>query len=104
MVVVAITQNFVIEHAITEALHHLELEALIREEEAAQKSEAKEEAVAGISVEELASFTLSDMVEVVEDDYDDDYEDEDRDEDFSPGVSVLTPDAGKIRFAEDIVG
>jgi len=79
------------------------LEALIREEEAAQKSEAKEEAVAGISVEELASFTLSDMVEV-EDDYDDDYEDEDRDEDFSPGVSVLTPDAGKIRFAEDIVG
>jgi N utilization substance protein A len=79
------------------------LEALIQEEAASQKSEAKEEATAGISVEELASFTLGDMVEV-EDDYDDDYEEEDRDQDFSPEVSVLTPDAGKIRFAEDIVG
>ena len=79
------------------------LEALVQEESASQKSEAKEEATAGISVEELASFTLGDMVEV-EDDYDDDYEEEDRDQDFSPEVSVLTPDAGKIRFAEDIVG
>jgi transcription termination/antitermination protein NusA len=79
------------------------LEALIQEEATSQKSEAKEEATAGISVEELASFTLGDMVEV-EDDYDDDYEEEDRDQDFSPEVSVLTPDAGKIRFAEDIVG
>jgi transcription termination/antitermination protein NusA len=79
------------------------LEALIQEEAASQKSEAKEEATAGISVEELASFTLGNMVEV-EDDYDDDYEEEDRDQDFSPEVSVLTPDAGKIRFAEDIVG
>jgi N utilization substance protein A len=76
------------------------LEALIREEAAAQKSEAKEEAVAGISVEELASFTLGDVVEV--EDYEDE-EEEDRD-DFFPESPVLTPDAGKIRFAEDIVG
>jgi transcription termination/antitermination protein NusA len=74
------------------------LEALIQEEAAAQKSESKEEAAAGISVEELASFTLGDVVEA--EDYED--EEEDTDNDFSP--SVLTPDAGKIRFAEDIVG
>jgi N utilization substance protein A len=77
------------------------LEALIREEAAAQKSEAKEEIATGISVEELASFTLGDVVEV-EDDYEDDYEDDEKD--FLPESPVLTPDAGKIRFAEDIVG
>jgi N utilization substance protein A len=76
------------------------LEALIQEEAAAQKSEAKEEAAAGISVEELASFSLGDVVEV--EDYEDE-EEEDRD-DFFPESPVLTPDAGKIRFAEDIVG
>jgi N utilization substance protein A len=78
------------------------LEALIQEEAAAQKSEAKEEAAAGISVEELASFTLGDVVEV--EDYEDEDEEEERDNDFFPESPVLTPDAGKIRFAEDIVG
>jgi uncharacterized protein (DUF362 family) len=37
MVAVAITQNSVIEQAITEALHHLELEALIRGKRVAVK-------------------------------------------------------------------
>jgi uncharacterized protein (DUF362 family) len=37
MAVVAITQNFVIEQAITEALHHLELEALMRGKRVAVK-------------------------------------------------------------------
>jgi hypothetical protein len=37
MVVVAITQNFVIEQAITEALRHLELEALMRGKRVAVK-------------------------------------------------------------------
>jgi N utilization substance protein A len=80
------------------------LEALIREEAAAQKSEAKEEIATGISVEELASFTLGDMVEDDYDDDEDEYEDEEKDRDFFPKSPVLTPDAGKIRFAEDIVG
>jgi N utilization substance protein A len=73
------------------------LEALLREEEAEQESTAEEtEPVTGLSVEELASFTLEDVEE--------DYEDEDEEEDFQPEIPVLTPDAGKIRFAEDIVG
>jgi hypothetical protein len=37
MVVVAITQNSVIEQALTEVLHHLEVEALIQGKQAAVK-------------------------------------------------------------------
>ena len=77
------------------------LEALIREEE---QTATPVEAVAeeGLSVEDLGAFTLDD-VELSDDDEDDD-------EDFDEGdlgeiadLGVLIPDAGKIRFAEDIV-
>ena len=76
------------------------LEALIREEEHQEPSVVADEppATEGISVEDLSEFTLDD-VELA----DDDDEEEDStvpDLDDSP---VLIPDAGKIRFAEDIV-
>ena len=70
------------------------LEALIRDEEEAQQS--TEESEETLSVDDLASFTLDDVIE-----------DEEEEEDFFPElpeVPILTPDAGKIRFAEDIVG
>ena len=77
------------------------LEALIQEEEEATReieAEAPEEVAAGFSVEELESFTLED-VGLLEEDYDGPAEDSE----LSPLVPVLTPDAGKIRFAEDLV-
>ncbi len=72
------------------------LEALIQEEEAV--SSVTEEAAASISVEDLASFTLEEVF--------DDEEEEEGEEFFPelPEVPILTPDAGKIRFAEDLVG
>ena len=81
------------------------LEELIREEELLNSVAAEEEADAeeedagvGISVEDLDSFTLEDMPIL------DDEEDEPDDEPLDFGeLPVLTPDAGKIRFAEDIV-
>ena len=102
------------------------LEALIAEEEAAAAVAAAEIAAAapilepapapepeptpepapvGISVDALESFTLDD---VIEDDADYDAEDEPEPEDdlgdLLPDLPTLAPDAGKIRFAEDIVG
>ena len=59
------------------------------------------EAAAGISVEDLGSFTLNDLQA--------DDEEEPEEEEFDEALPVLaempvlTPDAGKIRFAEDIV-
>ena len=83
------------------------LEALIREEEEQLQQQREEEtaedtsdASVGISVEDLDSFTLDEITVLdVED------EDEEPDEDplEFPEMPVLTPDAGKIRFAEDIV-
>ena len=70
------------------------LEALIRDEE--ETRQATEESEETLSVDDLASFTLDDVIE-----------DEEEEEDFFPElpeVPILTPDAGKIRFAEDIVG
>lgn len=73
------------------------LEALIREEEA-EKATGEEEASVGLSVDELESFTLEDVEE-------EDFEDEELDDDsLIPEPTVLTPDAGLIRFAEDLVG
>ena len=81
------------------------LEALIREEDAQQQiQQAAAESLdisVGISVDDLESFTLEDVpVADVE-------EDDDEEEDDAPfdvvEMPVLTPDAGKIRFAEDIV-
>ena len=80
------------------------LEALIREEEFVSETTAsldaptEEDASVGISVDDLDSFTLEDM------DILDDEEDEVEEEPLDLAeLPVLTPDAGKIRFAEDIV-
>ncbi len=83
------------------------LEALIREEEDQVQQQGEEVAAEssdgsmGLSVEELDAFTISEIAVL-------DSDDEDEDElDDSPlefnETPVLTPDAGKIRFAEDIV-
>ena len=82
------------------------LEALIREEEEAPqeaKAEALEEPAASFSVDDLETFILDD-VDI--EDLDGEEEEEDAaavDLELLPEVLVLTPDAGKIRFAEDIV-
>ena len=82
------------------------LDALIREEEAQNlqsRQDAVEEtpdAVVGISVEDLDSFTLDEAPAADEADDDEEAADETLDIIEMP---VLTPDAGKIRFAEDIV-
>lgn len=71
------------------------LEALIRDEE--EESQGTEEEGESLSVDELASFTLDDVLEEDE---------EEEEEEFFPDlpeVPILTPDAGKIRFAEDLV-
>jgi N utilization substance protein A len=73
------------------------LEALIRDDEEGEDTNAEEGDT--ISVDDLASFTLD---EVMEED-----EEEAAEEEFFPElpeVPILTPDAGKIRFAEDLVG
>jgi N utilization substance protein A len=86
------------------------LEALIREEENQVQQQQDEEATqqtagasVGLSVDDLDSFTL-DEISVV--DVDDEEEDDDLEEEPPLEITempVLTPDAGKIRFAEDIV-
>ena len=85
------------------------LEALMAEEEAA--AAAAPEPVAtddalGLSVDALDSLTIDDVVEEFEED-----EEEEEEEEADPemaellaGLPNLAPDAGKIRFAEDIVG
>lgn len=83
------------------------LEALINEEEQAQQAAAQLQTAteSGFSVEDLESFTLGDS-ELVDDE--DGEEEGDRelaadDLELVPSLSVVIPDAGKIRFAEDIV-
>jgi N utilization substance protein A len=80
------------------------LEALIRDEELLKQDEVEaasvtSEAEVGISVDDLNSFTL-DEVDVMDDDDEEEPDIEPLDFEVMP---VLTPDAGKIRFAEDIV-
>ena len=76
------------------------LEALIREEEHQEPSVVADEPLAteGISVEDLSEFTLDDF-ELA----DDDDEEEDSTVPDLDDLPVMIPDAGKIRFAEDIV-
>ena len=80
------------------------LEELIREEELLKQNEAEMEPVetvaeVGLSVDDLDSFTLDDMTII-----DEEEDEEPEDDGLSFGdLPVLTPDAGKIRFAEDIV-
>ncbi len=82
------------------------LEELIREEEEQQQQRSEEatqetsDASMGISVDDLDSFTLDELPVMDVDDEDDDLDDEPLEFTEMP---VLTPDAGKIRFAEDIV-
>ena len=81
------------------------LEALIREEEEASKVAAAEEvAPVGLSVEELASFTLDEVEEGFDDEEEEEPEFDEGPEILPTDMPVLTPDAGKIRFAEDLVG
>ena len=82
------------------------LEALIAEEEATAvtASDAGAQPV-GLSVEALENLTIDDVI--VEDDDEELEDDEPVEEDIADllaGLPNLAPDAGKIRFAEDIVG
>ena len=78
------------------------LEALIREEEdAAPAVAAAGTETGGLSVEELQAFTLDD-VEPLEADEEDE-EDELPEMPALPDLAALAPDAGKIRFAEDLI-
>ena len=82
------------------------LEALIRQEEQEQEQDIAAGPVGsvelpgteGISVEDLSAFTLDDVEVSEDDDESDDSELSDLDD-----LPVMIPDAGKIRFAEDIV-
>ena len=80
------------------------LEALIREEEPQEPVEETPEPAAaeGLSVEDLGAFTIDDVELSEEDDYEDEEDEEGELPDFED-LPVLIPDAGKIRFAEDIV-
>ena len=86
------------------------LEALIREEEGKETQEAVAagaEASPSFSVDDLDSFTLGD-VGTIEDEDDDEAEEDGEDElvlvpDVAPAMAIVTPDAGKIRFAEDLM-
>ncbi len=80
------------------------LAELIREEEILKHTEPQDgpvETVAevGLSVDDLDTFTLDEVA--IEDEEEEDEEPEEA-PDFGD-LPVLTPDAGKIRFAEDIV-
>ena len=77
------------------------LDALILEEESsAPVSEDGDEAPVSFSVEDLETFTLED-VDVLDDDEEE--EEEEGEVILLPESPVLTPGAGVIRFAEDIV-
>ncbi|MCS5658431.1 MAG: transcription termination factor NusA [Dehalococcoidia bacterium] len=84
------------------------LEALIREEEGKEPQEAVAagaEASPSFSVDDLDSFTLGDVGTI---DDDDEAEEDGEDElvlvpDVAPAMAIVTPDAGKIRFAEDLM-
>ena len=80
------------------------LEALIQEEEEQASIEAVTEPASaeGLSVEDLGAFTIDD-VELSEDDEEDEEEEEEGELPELDDLPVLIPDAGKIRFAEDIV-
>jgi len=81
------------------------LAALIQEEEDQAPTDATAEPATAesLSVEDLGAFTIDD-VELSDDEEDEEEEDEDEGElPRFDDLPVLIPDAGKIRFAEDIV-
>ena len=87
------------------------LEALMAEEEAAAAAAelvAADDESVGLSVDALESLTIDDVVEEFDED-EEEFEDDDEEADpemaeLLAGLPNLAPDAGKIRFAEDIVG
>ena len=87
------------------------LEALMAEEEAAAAAAelvAADDESVGLSVDALESLTIDDVVEEFDED-EEEFEDEEEEADpemaeLLAGLPNLAPDAGKIRFAEDIVG
>ena len=92
------------EEAVQEALDEDSiLEALIREEEEQAAQSAETAGVEGLSVEDLGAFTLDDVELSDDDEEEDEEEEEEGDLGDIVDVPVLIPDAGKIRFAEDIV-
>jgi N utilization substance protein A len=81
------------------------LEALIKEEDGdirlvEDKNDDEGAVSSGLSVDELAVFTLDE----VENELEGDPDEEEELEDVPLLVPLLTPDAGKIRFAEDLMG
>ena len=90
--------------------------ALLAEEQAAAAAAATAESAAddsGFSVESLEGLTIADVIEEpvnleaeLEEDEDEEEEDilDEEVSDLLAGLPNLAPDAGKIRFAEDIVG
>lgn len=84
------------------------LEALMAEEEAAAAAApAAVDETVGLSVDALESLTIDDVVEELEDEEEFEDEEEEADPEMAEllaGLPNLAPDAGKIRFAEDIVG
>jgi len=90
------------------------LEALIREEEGKETQEAVAAGAAAspsFSVDDLDSFTLGDVGTIEDEDEDEDEDEAEEDgedelvlvPDVAPAMAIVTPDAGKIRFAEDLM-
>ena len=84
------------------------LDALIAEEEAAALEAPTAEEAVGLSVDALETLTLDDVVDEFDEDEEEFEEDEEEADpemaELLAGLPNLAPDAGKIRFAEDIVG
>ena len=81
------------------------LEALIREEEDQEPLIESDERTAteSISVDDLSAFTLDDVELADQNDEEEEEEGEDGEIPDLDDLPVMIPDAGKIRFAEDIV-
>lgn len=85
---------------------------LLAEEEAAALTAVEEEPepeaeTVGLSVDALENLTIDDVIEEEDEVDDEEFDDEELDEEMQEllaGLPDLSPDAGKIRFAEDIVG
>ena len=81
------------------------LESLIREEEEAAPTVAAGtgQETGGLSVEELQAFTLDDVEPLDDDEDEEDFLPELPELPALPDLAALAPDAGKIRFAEDLI-
>ncbi len=111
------TESAVVEAvaAPVEAEPEIDEDALLDALIAAEESAAVEPAIAaanqpagvGLSVDALDDLTIEDVIDDESAEFDDEEEEEELPEDMGDllaGLPSLAPDAGKIRFAEDIVG